>query len=176
MTIDQLIELTAATGMTGETALRIDRNPDFFKLLDKRGESRVFLALDENKVIGSLCDSLQQVYVGGQVLPLHYIGDFKVAASHRNRGIGFQLCNELANDIVPKGADLAFLNVSKGNSKPFTFFKNRPNIPDFDNIGIFKIHQFIGRRKRISDHERQIEETPARQGIDRIPEQALLSI
>ncbi len=157
---DQLIKLTAATGMTGETALRIDRNPDFFKLLDKRGESRVFLALDENKVIGSLCDSLQQVYVGGQVLPLHYIGDFKVAASHRNRGIGLQLCNELANDIVPKGADLAFLNVSKGNSKPFTFFKNRPNIPDFDNIGIFKIHQFIGRRKRISEHERQIEETP----------------
>jgi ribosomal protein S18 acetylase RimI-like enzyme len=157
---EQLIELTATTGMTGETALRIDRNPDFFKLLDKRGESRVLIALDENKVIGSLCVSLQKVYVGGQVLPLHYIGDFKVAASHRNRGIGLQLCDELANDIVPKGADLAFLNVSKGNSKPFTFFKNRPGIPDFDNIGIFKIHQFIGRRKKISDPENRIEETP----------------
>ncbi len=60
---EQLIELTAATGMMGETALRIDRNPDFFKLLEKRGESRVFLALDENKVIGSLCDSASDKYM-----------------------------------------------------------------------------------------------------------------
>jgi ribosomal protein S18 acetylase RimI-like enzyme len=156
----QLIQLTAATGMTGETSLRIDRNPDFFKLLHKRGESRVLIALDGNLIVGSICVSLQQVYVGGQVLPLYYIGDFKVAASHRRLGIGLQLCNELANDIVPKGADLAFLNVSKGNNKPFTFFKNRPHIPDFDNIGIFKIHQFIGRRKKISDPEYRIEETP----------------
>lgn len=156
----QLIKLTAATGMMGETSLRIDRNPDFFKLLGKRGESRVFIALDGNSIIGSLCVSLQKVWVGGQIVQLHYVGDFKVAASHRNMGIGLQLCNELANEIVPQGADLAFLNVSKGNSKPFGFFKNRPNIPDFDNIGIFKIHQFIGRRKRISDPEYQIEETP----------------
>ncbi len=155
----QLIELTAATSMMGETALRIDRNPDFFKLLDKRGESRVFIALDGNTIIGSLCVSLQQVYVGGQILPLHYIGDFKVAATHRNMGIGLQLCNELANDIVLLGADLAFLNVSKGNNKPLTFFKNRPNIPDFDNIGIFKIHQFIGKRRMISDLQHQVEKT-----------------
>jgi len=143
----QLIELTSSTGMTGETYLRIDRKPDFFKLLDKRGESKVFIAQDENTIIGSLCVSVQQVYLAGQIVRLHYIGDFKVASSYRNKGVGWQLCNELANEIVPQGADLAFLNVSKGNTKPFTFFKNRPNIPDFDNIGIFKIYQFIGRRR-----------------------------
>jgi len=157
----QLLELTAATGMVGQTGLRIDRHPDFFKLLEKRGESRVFIALDGNEIIGSLCVSLQQVWVGEKILPLHYIGDFKVAPSHRNIGVGLQLCNELANDIVPRGADLAFLNVSRGNSKPFSFFKNRPNIPDFDNIGIFKIHQFVGRRKNISDPEYPIQESVA---------------
>jgi hypothetical protein len=162
---EQLIELTAATGMKGETALRIDRNPDFFKLLDKRGESKVFIALDGYKIIGSLCVSVQRVYVGGEILLLYYVGDFKVAASHRNTGIGLQLCNELANDIVPGGADLAFLNVSKGNSKPFTFFKNRPHIPDFDNIGIFKIHQFIGRRKKLADSGYQVEETSVSQEL-----------
>jgi hypothetical protein len=59
--------------------LRIDRNPDLFKLLEKRGESKVFIALDENTIIGSLCVSIQQAYAGGQILPLYYIGDFKVA-------------------------------------------------------------------------------------------------
>ena len=163
----QLIELTAAGGMAGETALRIDRNPDFFKLLEKRGQSRVVVAVDGHLIIGSLCVSLQQVYAGGEILPLYYIGDFKVDVSYRNMGIGLELCNALANIIVPEGADLAFLNVSKGNSKPFTFFKNRPGIPDFENIGIFKIYQFIGRRKRISDPENRIEETlPDRELIE----------
>ena len=157
----QLIELSSRTGMTGQTGLRIDRYPDFFKLLDKRGESRVFIALDGNEIIGSLCVSLQRVWVGEQILPLHYIGDFKVASTHRNMGIGLRLCNELANDIVPRGADLAFLNVSKGNNKPFSFFKNRPNVPDFDNIGIFKIHQFVGKRKILADPEYPIQENMA---------------
>lgn len=156
----QLIELTAATGMEGETALRIDRHPDFFRLLDKRGESRVFVALDGSRIVGSLCVSLQKVWVGGQIETLHYVGDLKVIASYRNQGIGLQLCNELANEIVPQGADLAFLNVARGNNKPFTFFKNRPHIPDFDPIGIFKIQQFIGRRKPVSDRNYEIRETP----------------
>ncbi len=142
----QLINLTAAAGMTGDIALRIDRKPDFFKLLEMRGETRVFVALDDDKIVGSLCVSLQQVYVGGHVYPLQYIGDFKVAEGYRNKGIGLQLCDNMADYVISNDADLAFLNVAKGNDKPVSFFRNRPNVPDFDNIGIFKIHQFIGRK------------------------------
>jgi hypothetical protein len=98
--------------------------------------------------------------VGGQILPFYYVGDFKVAEPYRNKGIGLQLCNELANYVVPAGADLAFLNVSKGNSKPFSFFKDRPGIPDFDNIGIFKIHQFLGKKKKALHPQYTIESSP----------------
>ncbi|MEO6219889.1 MAG: GNAT family N-acetyltransferase [Ginsengibacter sp.] len=142
----QLINLTAAAGMTGEISLRIDRKPDFFKLLDIRGETKVFVALDGETIVGSICVSLQQVYVGGEIYPLQYIGDFKVAEEYRSKGIGLQLCNNVADYVISNNSDLAFLNVSKGNNRPFSFFKNRPNIPDFDNIGIFKIHQFIGKK------------------------------
>jgi ribosomal protein S18 acetylase RimI-like enzyme len=157
----QLIELTASAGMAGEISLRIDRKPDFFSLLNMRGESKVFIALEDDRIIGSLCVSLQQVYIDGQIFPFYYVGDFKVAASHRNKGIGLQLCNELANYVVPAGADLAFLNVSKGNSKPFSFFKDRPGIPDFDNIGIFKIHQFLGRKRKALHPQYTIGTSPA---------------
>lgn len=143
----QLIALTAASGMAGETSLRIERQPDFFALLEQRGQSKVFVAVDDDTIIGAICVSSQQVYVGGRQLPLQYIGDFKVAASHRNRGIGLELCNRMADDVITANGDLAFLNVSKGNSKPLSFFRNRPGVPDFDNIGLFKIYQFIGRRK-----------------------------
>ncbi|MEO6358711.1 MAG: GNAT family N-acetyltransferase [Ferruginibacter sp.] len=156
----QLIELTAASGMKGETGLRIDRQPDFFTLLKMRGETTVFVALDDETIIGVLCVSLQQVHVGGQIYPLQYIGDFKVAEPYRNKGIGLQLCNNLADFVVPIGADLAFLNVSKGNTKPLTFFKDRPGIPDFDNIGIFSIHQFVGRKKKAYHPGCKIEPVP----------------
>ncbi len=156
----QLIELTSAAGMDGEIALRIDRKPDFFKLLDMRGESKVFVALHDETIIGSICVSLQQVYIGGQIFPVHYIGDFKIAEPYRNKGIGLQLCNELANYILPLNIDLAFLNVAKGNNKPFPFFKNRPNIPDFEYIGDFNIHQFIGRRKKTIHSQYKIEPSP----------------
>ena len=155
----QLIELTASSGMMGEISLRIDRKPDFFRLLKMRGQTKVFVALDGDTIIGSLCVSLQQVYVGEQIFPFYYIGDFKVAESYRNKGIGLQLCNELANYVVPAGADLAFLNVSKGNDKPFSFFKDRPGIPDFENIGIFKIHPFIGKKGKTRHSKYAIEST-----------------
>ena len=156
----QLIELTSTSSMAGETSLRIDRKPDFFSLLKMRGETKVFVALDGNTIIGTLCSTLQQVYVSGQILPMQYIGDFKVAESFRNMGIGLQLCNNMADYVISIGADLAFLNISKGNTKPISFFKNRPGVPDFDNIGVFKIHQFIGKKKKIFHPQYKIESTP----------------
>ena len=156
---EQLIGLTAATGMAGSIGLRIDRKPDFFKLLELRGDTKVFVALDEDRIIGCLCVSLQQVYVGGEIFPLQYIGDLKVLEGYRNQGIGLQLCNEMANYVIAFGSDLAFLNVSKGNTKPVAFFKNRPNVPDFDNIGLFNIYQFFGKKKKIADPRYSIEST-----------------
>jgi ribosomal protein S18 acetylase RimI-like enzyme len=144
----QLIELTASTGMEGEIALRIDRNPDFFKLLDLRGETKVFIAEENQKIIGSLCVSLQYVYIGKELFPVHYIGDFKVAKSQREKGIGVTLTNEVANYLISIDADLVFLNVSKGNIKPFSFFTNRSVGTDFKSIGIFNIYQFIGKKNK----------------------------
>ena len=155
----QLLELTAATSMQGDISLCIDRQPDFFKLLEKRGETKVFVALEDVRIIGSLSVSCQLLYVGGDVLPVRYIGDFKIHESFRNKGIGLMLCNEMADWVIAAGADLAFLNVAKGNSKPLSFFKNRPNVPDFEYIGTFNIHQFTGRRKRFLPRHNDIKKT-----------------
>lgn len=161
----QLIDLTAATGMDGEIALRIDRKPDFFKLLNMRGDSKVFLALDGDIIIGSLCASLQHVYIGGHIFPIYYIADLKMLESFRNRGIGMQLSNELANYLISIEADLVFLNVAKGNKKPISFFKNRPNIADFTNVGNFDIHQVIGKKRKKRNQKYKIEASPASEDV-----------
>lgn len=156
----QLIDLTAASGMKGDISLRIDRHPNFFKLLEMRGESTVFVAVDEEVIIGCICVSLQEVTINKQVFPMQYIGDFKVLESYRNKGVGLNLCNQLGDYVLATGVDLAFLNFSKGNDKPISFFKDRPNIPDFENIGVFNIIQFIGKRRKSIHPKFKIEETP----------------
>jgi ribosomal protein S18 acetylase RimI-like enzyme len=153
----QLIELTSDAGMAGETSLRIDRSPDFFKLLELRGESIVIIALDDDIIIGSLCISQQNVYINGEKSIIHYIGDFKVSEKYRNQGIGLQLSNEMAKYALASGIDICFINVSKGNTKPFSFFKGRTGIPDFENIGNFKIHQLIGKKSTVKLTNYQIE-------------------
>lgn len=155
----QLIDLTAASGMKGDISLRIDRQPNFFKLLEMRGESIVFVAVDKDVIIGCICASLQEVTINKQVFPMQYIGDFKVLESYRNKGVGLNLCNHLGDYVLATAVDIAFLNFSKGNNKPLSFFKDRPNIPDFENIGVFNIIQFIGKRRKSIHPKFKIEET-----------------
>ncbi len=155
----KLLQLTSSSPMAGNIGLRIDRNPDFFALLKLRGDTKIFVAEVNDKIIGSICVSLLKVYVGGEIYPLQYIGDFKVADQYRKQGIGLKLCNEMADYVISQNSDLAFLNVSLGNSKPLSFFKNRPHVSDFDNIGIFKIYQIIGKRMKPKVHKYSIEET-----------------
>jgi ribosomal protein S18 acetylase RimI-like enzyme len=155
----KLLQLTATSAMVGDIGLRIDRVPDFFSLLKMRGDTKVFVAEENDIIVGCICVSSQKVYVGREIVPLQYIGDLKVAKQYRKRGIGLQLCNEMADYVISQNADLAFLNVSKGNTKPVSFFKNRPNVPDFDNIGIFKIYQIIGKKRKRELGEYSIEET-----------------
>lgn len=149
----QLIELAASGGMEGTTSLRIDRNPDFFALLNMRGDSTVFVALDGSDIVGSLSASIQQVFIDGKIYKVLYIGDFKVKETYRGKGIGIHLCDDLANYALSIDGDLVFLTVAKGNTKPLPFFKGRSNIPDFKNIGTFIVHQFIGsNKKKVHQH------------------------
>jgi len=112
-----------------------------------RGETKVFIALDEDTIIGCLCVSLQQVYVGGEIYPLQYIGDLKVLEAYRNQGIGRKLCNAMADHVIAFGSDLAFLNVSKGNTKPISFFKNRPGGTGFRIISALQYLPVLWKEK-----------------------------
>jgi len=157
----QLLELTAATEMSGKTSLRIDRKPNFFALLNMRGQSTVFVAEHENRIVGSLSISLQQVFINKEVVPVYYIGDFKVAKSHRGKGVGKLLCDELIAHYSSSPADLFFLTVAKGNTRPLPFFSGRAHIPDFQSVGTFHVHQFPGRKQGALKAEKEIETVEA---------------
>lgn len=142
----QLIDLTALSPMEGDISLRIDRSPDFFALLKLRGESTVFVAENNQKIIGCICASRQEVFIGGKITQVYYVGDFKVADSYRNKGVGYELTKRLEDYLISVDADLIFLNIAQGNTKPVPFFRKRVSSSDFENLGTFNIFQFLGKR------------------------------
>lgn len=155
----QLLELTGSTGMPGNMALRIDRYPDFFKLNNLRGETKVYVAVKDDKIIGSICVSDQLVFIDKKRFPLYYVSDLKVSEIHRNQGIGFQLTNMVVDYLDQQNADFAFLNVSKGNKRPFTFFSDRGTYIDYQNIGTFSTYQYIGSPYKFNTRQYQIKLT-----------------
>lgn len=67
----QLLELTMSAGMPGKMALRIDRHPNFFKLNNLRGETKVYVAIEDTKIVGSICVSDQIVFIDKKQYPLY---------------------------------------------------------------------------------------------------------
>ncbi|MEL4455037.1 GNAT family N-acetyltransferase [Lutimonas vermicola] len=157
----QLLRLTNDADMAGTIGLRTDRDPSFFNLVELRGKSKVYIAEEHKNIVGSICVTQEDVYIQKGIYPLYYISDFKVAKTHRNQGIGLQLTNEVTKYLESENADFAFLNVAKGNKRPFVFFSERRNYPDFDTIGTFKIVQFIGAKKKGEHKKYNIEVTTA---------------
>jgi hypothetical protein len=54
-----LLQLTSVTPMKGQISIRIDRNPDFFRLLSMRGQSKTLIAEQSGTLAG--CFSVSNI-------------------------------------------------------------------------------------------------------------------
>jgi ribosomal protein S18 acetylase RimI-like enzyme len=149
-----LLKLMNSTGMPGIIQLMTTRAPSFFDLISKRGLSKVIVAEKKDQIVGAICATHETAYINKIPTKLFYISDFRVDYTHRNQGIGLQLTNKAVDYMEEQDADFVFLNVSKGNKRPFVFFGNRKHYPDFQNIGIFNIYQFLGSKKKTNNEFR----------------------
>jgi len=160
----RLLKLINSASMPGIIELGSRRDPSFYNLISKRGLSKVFVAEEENELVGTICVTKETAFINKKPSKLFYISDFRVGYAHRNKGIGLQLTNKAVAYMEDQNADFVFLNVSKGNKRPFVFFSNRAHYPDFENIGIFNIYQFLGSKKKTTN-EFQVERTTLNQEI-----------
>ncbi len=142
-----LLALTRESPMPGAIPLRIDREPDFFRLVRMRGEAIALVAEHEGAIVGCITASARYVFVAGRPERVHYVGDMKVAPDHRGKGVGAQLAGTLFRRLVAANADLLVCVVARGNRRVLTFLEGRFEIPRFQALGRFFVHQVLASRR-----------------------------
>jgi predicted N-acetyltransferase YhbS len=155
-----LVALTAATPMGGAIAVRSDRGPDFFRLLERRGPSRVLVAEEGGVIVGCISANRVSVYVEGAPEDVYYLGDLKVRPDRRRSGIAAGLLKAMEADLRAAGADLVLCTAAFGNDRVRPYLEGRAGLPRTAALGVFKVLQLVPRRRADSNGAFEIGEEP----------------
>lgn len=154
-----LINLTSLTPMKGEISIRIDRHPDFFKLLSFRGKCIVYIMENGDDIVGSFSAAEVKCFIQGKEELVHYIGDFKIHPVIQKTIYTVRLVYALYDHLLQKDADIIFCTVAYGNDEVLSFFNGRVGLPRFKNIGIFTVYQLIPFPQRIKYDDYHIKQS-----------------
>ncbi len=138
-----LLELTQLSAMKGLISLCIDRQPDFFLLLQTRGESEVVVRTEGNKILGSFSISKQEVVINNQTETVYYLADLKIHPDWRGSSIGIRLLEAMRIRLLELSADLMFCTAAEGNDRVLPFFQGRLGFPKCEHLGKFIVFQII---------------------------------
>lgn len=141
---DQLIELTSITPMKGVIGLRIDRRPDFFRLLHL-SDSFILLVAENNmnQIIGCFAATKNKMCVNGKTCHVYYLRDLKVNPHYKGSMIAYHLVKKMHNRLLKEGADILCCTMASGNDAVIPFFEGRAGIPSFSEIAKYNIYQLL---------------------------------
>jgi hypothetical protein len=159
-----LLKLTSLTPMKGRISLRIDRNPDFFRLLSKRGESKVYVAGKNGTLVGCFSVSNTETLVNGNYEKVYYLADLKIHPSYGGIML-VRLLNVMMNHLKQCGADLLFCTAAFGNEKVMPLFEGRAGFPKFHPVGTFRVFQIIPLNSKINSKKYTLDEAEINDNI-----------
>ena len=144
---EALIALTQLTPMKGKISLRIDRKPDFFRLLTQRGNHIVLVGEDEDeKITASFSATKQSFMINHCAQPVYYLGDLKVHPDFAKSTIAYRLIKAMLEEVRKTGVDIFLCTAAEDNSSVFSFFKGRAGLPAFQAAGMFNVFQLLPKK------------------------------
>jgi N-acetylglutamate synthase-like GNAT family acetyltransferase len=89
--------------------------PDFFARARAYETSRVLVACDDDRIIGSAACAFREAIVNDQPALVGYLFQAFVAPEHRRRGVASQLLMEREDYLAQQGVDLIYTLILDGN-------------------------------------------------------------
>ena len=140
-----LLQLTAITPMNSPFVLRIDRKPNFFNLINERGSGKVFVALKEDKIIGTASISVYDGYWSNTLHQISYLADFKIDPNYQGKIVLWLLIRAIKAFVLKSNCNIIYFVVAAGNTKVEKMLKPRQNLPQFFPVTNFNIYQLFPR-------------------------------
>jgi len=143
--------LTESLPMEGDFSLRIERKPDFFALLQIRGDSETYLVSHHEKIEGSITVSKKEYLIKGKAHPSAIISDVKFL-NMRNT-TNFARLLQFTYEKIKQDNQLnsLFVTIAEGNTKIEGVLSGRVGLPKFHRIANFDILQLLSKKKTF-DH------------------------
>jgi len=141
---NKLIELTSLAPMKGIIGLRIDRKPDFFRLLNL-SESYILLVAEDNiqQIIGCFAATKHSMCIDGKTSIVYYLRDLKIHPDYKGSILGYKLVKTMYNRLLKANADILCCTMAAENDAVLPFFSGRANIPAFTEVSKYKVYQLL---------------------------------
>jgi len=141
---EKLIELTSLAPMKGKIGLRIDRQPDFFRLLHL-SESFITLVAENNQqqIIGCFAATKNKMVIGNEIMDVYYLRDLKIHPVYQGGMLAYSLVKKMYATLLQKGADILCCTMASGNDAVVPFFEGRVGIPAFNEVVKYNVYQIL---------------------------------
>jgi ribosomal protein S18 acetylase RimI-like enzyme len=130
---ESLIELQNKCPQGTSLVLGVDSSPDFFARSKPFKDWHVFVAVEDNSIVGSAAYAIKDTYVGGKLVKTAYEYGFMVDPQQRRKGIATQLQKYLERVALEKNVDMLHLDIMEDN---------KPSLNLFSKMGFEKVKDF----------------------------------
>ena len=130
---DALNELQKKCPMGTSLVLGVDSSPDYFARSRPFKDWHVFVAVENNTIIGSAAFAVNDTYVEGRRIKTAYEYGFIVDPLHRRKGIAEKLQRHIEQIALDNDVDLLHLDIIEDNI---------PSISLFSKMGFEKVKDF----------------------------------
>lgn len=165
---DQLLSLTRDCPMDGTIRLLIDRQPDFFSLLKEKGEHKVFVAVSDDRIIGSFALVTKKCFIDHMPETVGYLCDLKIHPLHRNTLVAGRLLRRMHAHMQTLKICFYLCVTARGNANVESLLNGRASVQSAVKVADFNVYQVLplkSKKKseysvddfRKADHEKSID-------------------
>jgi GNAT superfamily N-acetyltransferase len=129
----QLQELQGKCPQGKKLIVSIVNTPDFFARAKAYESYRVFVACEENGIIGSHACAIHNAVVNGKLSRVGYSFQTFISPSHRRKNLAKQLLQYMEDHLIQNGAALVYGLIMEGNL---------PSMKLVESLG-FKLHRTL---------------------------------
>lgn len=140
---EKLVKLAKLTPMQGTISICIEREPDFFSLLNKKGEPHVIVAEEDDIIVGCVSIVKEEMILLNQPTNFNYLCDLKVHPGYRRMKIATKLCKAMHDHLLHTGSDFLFSTFANGNKKVQPIMEGKAGISEVHSAGTFYIIQLV---------------------------------